>query len=143
LSSPNIFSDSTSEKPMMAFSGYVEGQNVTFERRAADAKYEQLSALGADLVRLKVDVIVVGPTPGLAAKQATRTIPIVLVAAPDPVRQGLVASLARPGGNVTGVSSLALELVGKQLEILKEIAPGVSPLALLPVGASHEVACYL
>jgi ABC-type uncharacterized transport system substrate-binding protein len=123
--------------------GYVEGQNVTFERRAADAKYEQLSALGADLVRLKVDVIVVGPTPGLAAKQATRTIPIVLVAAPDPVRQGLVASLARPGGNVTGVSSLAPELVGKQLEILKEIAPGVSRIAVLSNPADPRTLLFL
>jgi putative tryptophan/tyrosine transport system substrate-binding protein len=123
--------------------GYVEGQNITIERRAADAKYEQLSPLAADLVRLKVDVIVVGPTPGLAAKQATRTIPIVLVAAPDPVGQGLVASLARPGGNVTGLSSLAPEIVGKQLEILKEIAPGVSRMAVLSNPADPRTPLFL
>ena len=111
--------------------GYVEGKNVTIERRAADAKYERLSTLAADLVRQKVDLIVVGPTPGLAAKLATETIPIVLVGAPDPVGQGLVASLARPGGNITGLSSLAPEIVGKQLEILKEITPGISRVAVL------------
>jgi len=122
--------------------GYVEGKNVTFERRAADGRYEQLPALAADLVRLKVDVIVAGPTPGLAAKQATRRIPIVLVAAPDPVGQGLVASLARPGGNVTGLSSLAPEIVGKQLQILKEIAPGLSRVAVLSNSADPRATLF-
>ncbi|MGH2360066.1 MAG: ABC transporter substrate-binding protein [bacterium] len=111
--------------------GYVEGQNITIERRAAEPKYEELAALAADLVRLKVDVIVVAPSPSLAAKQATRTIPIVMTGHPDPVGQGLVASLARPGGNITGLSSLAPEIVGKQLEMLKEIAPRVSRVAVL------------
>ncbi len=123
--------------------GYVEGQNVTIERRAADAKYEELSALAAELVRLKVDLIVVGPTPGLAAKLATRTIPIVLVGAPDPVGQGLVAGLARPGGNVTGLSSLAPEIVGKQLEILKEISPGISQVAVLSSPTDSRTALFL
>ena len=123
--------------------GYVEGQNVTIERRAADAKYEQLSALAADLVRHKVDVIVVGPTPGLAAKLATRTIPIVLVGASDPVGQGLAVSLARPGGNVTGLSSLAPEIVGKQLEILKEITPGNSRVAVLSSPTDPRTTLFL
>lgn len=93
--------------------------------------------------RHKVDLIVVGPTPGLAAKLATRTIPIVLVGAPDPVGQGLVASLARPGGNVTGLSSLAPEIVGKQLEILKEITPGTSRVAVLSSPTDSRITLFL
>ena len=99
--------------------GYVEGRNVVIEIRDAEGKPERLPALAAELVALKVDVIVAPNTPqALAAKQATRTVPIVFVAATDPVADGLVTSLARPGGNVTGFSSLAPELVGKRLELL-------------------------
>ncbi len=112
--------------------GYVEGQNITIERRFSEGKYERLPDLAADLVRLKVDVIVAPATnPVFAAKQATRTIPIVMTGSGDAVGSGLVASLARPGGNVTGLSTLAPEIVGKQLELLKEIVPRVSRVAVL------------
>jgi putative ABC transport system substrate-binding protein len=112
--------------------GYVEGRNVVIEYRGAEGKPERLPALAAELVALKVDVIVVGSTPqALAAKQATRTLPIVFASAPDPVENGLVTSLARPGGNVTGLSALAKELVGKRLEQLKQAVPGVSRVAVL------------
>jgi putative ABC transport system substrate-binding protein len=114
--------------------GYVEGRNVAFEHRYARGKYELFPDLAAELVRLKVDVIV---TPGnrpatLAAKQATSTIPIVFMNAFDPVAQGLVASLARPGGNITGLTSLVgPEFVGKQLELLKEAVPTLALVAVL------------
>src|SRR4029077_21145769 len=101
--------------------GYVEGRNVVIEYRDAEGKRERLPALAAELVALKVDVIVTGggtPT-AVAAKQATRTVPIVFTSATDPVTDGLVTSLARPGGNVTGLSNLNPELVGKCLEQLK------------------------
>src|SRR2546426_2694593 len=112
--------------------GYVEGHNVVIEYRDAEGKYERLPALAAELVALKVDVIVAGGTPqALAAKQATRTIPIVLTGAGDPVTSGLVTSLARPGGNVTGLSVLRPDLVGKCLEQLKQAVPGVSHVAVL------------
>ncbi len=112
--------------------GYVEGQNITIEHRYSEGKYERLPDLAADLVRLKVDVIVAPATnPVFAAKQATRTIPIVMTGSGDAVGSGLVASLARPGGNVTGLSTLAPEIVGKQLELLKEIVPRVSRVAVL------------
>jgi putative tryptophan/tyrosine transport system substrate-binding protein len=102
------------------------------EIRSAEGKLERLHALADELVALKVDVIVVGGQPhALAAKQATGTIPIVFVAVGDPVESGLVASLARPGGNVTGVSSVGLDLVGKRLEQLKQAVPGVSRVAVL------------
>jgi putative ABC transport system substrate-binding protein len=102
------------------------------EYRDAEGKRERLPALAAELVALKVDVIVVTSTPaGLAARQATRTIPIVLGWVVDPVGSGLVTSLARPGGNVTGLSSLARELVGKRLELLKQAVPGVSRIAVI------------
>ncbi len=111
--------------------GYVEGRNVVIEYRDAEGKLERLPALAAELVALKVDVIVAPPTlAALAAKQATRTLPIVFIAV-DPVATGLVTSLARPGGNVTGLSSLTLELVGKCLELLKQAIPGVSRVAVL------------
>ena len=87
--------------------GYVEGRNLVIEYRDAEGKLERLPALAAELVALKVDVIVAGHTPALAAKQATRTLPIVFAAVADPVASGLVASLARPGGNVTGLSTLS------------------------------------
>jgi len=112
--------------------GYVEGRNVVIEYRDADGKYERLSALAAELVALKVDVIVAPNTvAALAAKQATKTIPIVFAGTTDPVASGLVTSLARPGGNVTGWSNLNSELVGKWLELLKQAVPGVSRVAVL------------
>jgi len=121
--------------------GYVEGRNVVIEYRSAEGKPERFPALAAELVALKVDVIVTGggtPT-ALAAKQATRTIPIVFASAGDPVADGLITSLARPGGNITGSSNLTPELVGKCLEQLKQAVPGVSRVAFLwHPGASGE-----
>jgi putative ABC transport system substrate-binding protein len=112
--------------------GYVEGRNVVIEYRSAEGKFERLPALAAELVALKVDVIVAPITlAALAAKQATRTLPIVFSFAADPVGSGLVTSLARPGGNVTGLSILAPELVGKGLELLKQAVPAVSRVAAL------------
>jgi ABC-type uncharacterized transport system substrate-binding protein len=112
--------------------GYVEARNLVIEYRSAEGKPERFPALAAELVALKVDVIVASSTPAaLAAKQATRTIPIVLTGAGDPVTSGLVTSLARPGGNVTGLSVLSPELVGKRLELLTQAVPGVSHVAVL------------
>jgi len=104
--------------------GYVEGKNITIEYRFAEGKLDRLPDLAAELVRLKVDVIVAAVTqPSLAAKKATGTIPIVMVAVSDPVGSGFVASLARPGANITGTSAMTDEVVGKQLELLKETFP--------------------
>jgi putative ABC transport system substrate-binding protein len=112
--------------------GYVEGHNVVIEIPDAKATLERLPALAAELVALKVDVIVAPTTEvALAAKQATRIIPIVFAVVSDPVASGLVASLARPGGNVTGLSILTPELVGKRLEQLKQVVPDVSRVAIL------------
>jgi len=112
--------------------GYVEGRNLVIEYRSADGKVERLRALAAELVSLKVDVILAPASVHvLAAKQATRTIPIVFVNSGDPVASGLVTSLARPGGNVTGLSTLAVDLIGKCLEQLPQAIPGVSPVAVL------------
>jgi ABC-type uncharacterized transport system substrate-binding protein len=112
--------------------GYVEGRNVAIEYRDAGGKVERLPALAAELVALKVDVIMAGSTPNaLAAKQATRTIAIVFLSSGDPVTDGLVSSLARPGGNVTGLSSLTPERIGKCLELLTQAVPGVSRVAVL------------
>jgi putative ABC transport system substrate-binding protein len=112
--------------------GYVEGKNIVIEWRSAEGKRDRLPALAAELVRLKVDVIVTaGPLVTLAAKEATSTIPIVMAQDPDPVGNGFVASLARPGGNITGLSRLAPELSGKQLELLKEIVPKLSRVAVI------------
>jgi len=122
--------------------GYVEGQNIALEVRWAEGRYERLPALVAELVRLKVDVLVVGTTPGaLAAKSATRTIPIVMYAVGDPVGSGLVASLARPGGNLTGLSLFNREISGKRLELLKESLPSISRVAVLtnPGNPIHAV----
>ena len=117
--------------------GWVEGKNITIEYRFADQKPERLPELAADLVRLKVDVIVVGAgTPALAAKNATTTIPIVMAVAGDPVGAGLVASLARPGGNVTGLSALSPELNSKRLEVLKDAVPKLARVGLLWTGTS-------
>jgi putative ABC transport system substrate-binding protein len=120
--------------------GYAEGRNLVIEYRDAEGKFERLPALAAELVALKVDVILAGSTPhAVAAKQATRTIPIVVASVGDPVSSGLVTSLARPGGNVTGLSILAPELVGKCLELLKQAVPGVSLVAVLwQPGAAGE-----
>src|SRR5262245_63428440 len=114
--------------------GYVEGRNLVIEYRAAKGKFERFPALVAELVALKVDVIfaAAGTPAVLAAKQATRTIPIVFAAiAGDVVTDGLVTSLARPGGNVTGLSSLSPELFGKRLELLKQAVPGLGRVAIL------------
>jgi putative ABC transport system substrate-binding protein len=107
--------------------GYVEGRNIVIEWRFAEEKIDRLSALAAELGRLKVDIIVTaGRIPTRAAKEATSTIPIVMTQNSDPVANGFVASLARPGGNITGLSTLAPELSGKRLELLKEIVPKLS-----------------
>ena len=112
--------------------GYVEGRNVVIEYRYAEGKPERLPALAAELVALKVDVIVtVSNTTALAAKQATRTVPIVFTAVANPVAAGIVTSLARPGGNLTGLASLGSELVGKRLELVKQAVPVVDRVAVL------------
>ena len=112
--------------------GYVEGKNIVIEWRYAEGKLDRLPTLAAELVRLKVDVIVTsGPTVTRAAKEATNTIPIVMAFDNDPVGSGVVASLARPGGNITGLSILAPEISGKQLDLLKEIVPSLSRVAVL------------
>jgi putative tryptophan/tyrosine transport system substrate-binding protein len=112
--------------------GYREGQNLAIEFRDAEGKPERLPALAAELVQLHVDVIVTHPTNAArAAKHATTLIPIVMAGADDPVRTGLVASLARPGGNITGVSSFGPDLSGKRLELLKEAVPTLSRIAVL------------
>jgi len=111
--------------------GYVEGKNIVIEWRFADGKPDRLPALAAELVRLKVDVIVTAASPlTRAAKEATATIPIVMTQDTDPVGNGFVASLARPGGNITGLATLAPELSGKQLELLKETIPKLSRVAV-------------
>ena len=111
--------------------GYVEGKNIVIEWRSAEEKLDRLPALAAELVRLKVDIILTaGSSPTGAAKEATTTIPIVMAQDPDPVGSGFVASLARPGGNITGLSTLAPELSGKRLELLKEIVPRLSRVAV-------------
>ena len=112
--------------------GYVEGRNVAVEHRDAEGKYDRLPALAAELVALKVDVLVAASTPAaLAAKQATKTIPSVFTAVADPVASRIVTSLAQPGGNVTGLSVLAPELVGKCLELLTQAVPRVNRVAIL------------
>jgi putative ABC transport system substrate-binding protein len=111
--------------------GYVEGKNIIIERRHAEGKSDRLPALAAELVSLKVDVIVTsGPTATRPAKGATSTIPIVMTFDDDPIGSGFVASLARPGGNITGLSTLSPEISGKQLELLKEIVPRLGRVAV-------------
>src|SRR5204862_863559 len=127
------------EVPLAAFrqglseAGYAEGQNVTIEYRWAEGNPERFPALAAELVMLKVHVILTagGTLAAIAAKRATATIPIVFTAVGDPVEEGLVASLARPGGNVTGFSVTLPDLIGKFLELLKEAVPGARRVALL------------
>jgi len=112
--------------------GYVEGKNIVIEWRYAEGKLDRLPGLVVELIRLKVDIIVsAGPQNTRAAKEATSTIPIVMGFDNDPVGNGFVASLARPGGNITGLSNLAPEISGKQLELLKEIVPKLSRVAIL------------
>ena len=119
--------------------GWIEGKNITIEYRFAEQKLERLHELAAELVRLKVDLIVVpGVFPALAAKKASTNIPIVLANAPDPMGAGLVASLARPGGNITGLASLGIELNTKRLEILKDAIPKLSRVGLLAARARLE-----
>jgi ABC-type uncharacterized transport system substrate-binding protein len=112
--------------------GYIEGKTIVIEWRYAEGKLDRLPALAAELVRLKVDVIVASaPPPTRSAKQVTATIPIVMAFDDDPVGNGFIASLARPGGNFTGLATLAPELSGKQLELLKEIVPKLTRVAVL------------
>jgi putative ABC transport system substrate-binding protein len=120
--------------------GYVEGHHLALESRYAEGQYDRLPGLAAELVRLKVDIILTYAQPAIqAAQHATGTIPIVMTGNIDPVASGFVASLARPGGNITGLSLMAPELVTKQLEILKEVVPTVTRVALLgnPVNAGN------
>jgi len=112
--------------------GYVEGQNIILERRYGEGRAERLADVAAELVRIKLDVIVTATDPAIAAvKRETQTIPIVMVNSTDPVGTGFVASLARPGGNVTGLSTISPELSGKKLELLREIVPGLSRVAFI------------
>jgi len=112
--------------------GYVEGKNIVVEWRSADGQQDRLPALAAELVRLKVDIIVsAGAAATRPAREATATIPIVMTQENDPVASGFVASLARPGGNITGMSTLSTELHGKQLELLKQTVPGLARVAVL------------
>jgi putative ABC transport system substrate-binding protein len=112
--------------------GYIEGKNLIIEYRYADGRPERLPALAEELVRLKVDIIVTDTAaPARAARKATSTIPIVMVSAGNPIQAGLVASLARPGGNVTGLTGLTGELLGKRFELLKEVVPKVTRFAFL------------
>ena len=116
--------------------GYVEGKNIIIEYRYAEEKLERLPALVAELVRLKVDIIVTGgSTMTRAAKEATSTIPIVMAQDPDPIGNGFVASLAQPGGNITGLSNMNRELSGKRLELLKEVVPRLSRVAFFGTSA--------
>jgi putative ABC transport system substrate-binding protein len=119
--------------------GYVEGQNLVFEQRYSEGRSERLPALAAELVQLRVDVIVAAAHTPSAAKGATSTIPIVMTNNGNPLASGLVASLARPGGNVTGMSTLALDLIGKQIQLLREIMPRLSRVAVLsnPANPNH------
>ncbi len=119
-------------KQAMRERGYLEGQHVVFEQRFGEGKRERLSEAAAELVRLKVDIIVTSTDEGVAAaKRQTQTIPIVMANSTDPVGTGFVASLARPGGNITGNSAMSPELSGKRLELLKEVVPGLTRVAIL------------
>jgi putative tryptophan/tyrosine transport system substrate-binding protein len=115
--------------------GYVEGKNIIIEYRYADGRFERLPALAEELVRLKIEIIVADTTAAArGAKKATTTIPIVIASGSDPIESGLVASLARPGGNVTGLTNYGGALLGKRLELLKEVVPKVSRFAFLDDG---------
>jgi ABC-type uncharacterized transport system substrate-binding protein len=120
--------------------GWVDGRNVAIEVRWAEGRSERFAEIAAELVRLKVDVILTHNTPPvLAAKQATSVIPIVFASAGDPVGVGVVASLARPGGNVTGLSGGSTDVVGKRLELLREVVPGLRRLAILASDSPHTL----
>jgi putative ABC transport system substrate-binding protein len=145
---PNRADDAEAQRLIAAFRqglrelGYVEGRNIVLDIRWAEGKRERLAELAAELVRLKVDIIVsAGPTAIRAAKQATGTIPIIMTLAADPVRDGFVASLAHPGGNITGLSTMSDELAGKRLELLKEAVPRAKRMAILwnPANSSQAL----
>jgi putative ABC transport system substrate-binding protein len=124
--------------------GYIEGQTVAIEWRSAEGRYERLPDLAAELVRLPVDVLVAHPTiAGRAAKEATTRIPIVIPASADPVGAGLIASLARPGGNITGSTFISAEISGKRLELLKQVAPDATRVAVLADPANPATALQL
>jgi len=124
--------------------GYVEGKNIIIEWRSSEGKLDRLPALAAELVRLKVDIIITGGAPAArAAKEATSTIPIVMTQVGDPVGSGFVASLAQPGGNITGLSTLAPELSGKRLELLKEVVPRLSRVAVFGTSTNPDNAQVL
>jgi len=132
LSSPSASIRTEAFRQGLRELGYVDGKNIAIEYRDAEGKIERYSDLASELVSLKVDVIFTSSTPGaMAAKNATKTIPIVFTSVGDPVGIGLVASLARPGGNITGLSTLAPDLSGKALELLKETVPKLSRVAVL------------
>jgi putative tryptophan/tyrosine transport system substrate-binding protein len=119
--------------------GWVEGQNLLIEYRWAKGNHERLPALAAELVQLRVDILVAGDSRVIAAaRHATNTIPIVMTISGDPVAAGFIESLARPGGNITGLTTMAPELVGKRLELLKEAVPGVSRVAVLGESRQYE-----
>ena len=147
LSSADPASESVRSEPLrlaLRELGYIDGQNLSTEYRYSEGKNDRLPELAAELVRLKVDIIVTGGVPLIrAAKSATKTIPIVMTGGGgDPVEFGLIESLARPGGNVTGVTNLGRELGGKRLELLKEAVPKVVLVAVLhepAVGSVREV----
>jgi len=140
----------TVSQPLEAFReglrelGLVEGQNIVIDYRFAEGRFDRLPELAAELVRLRVDVIMAGPTPlAVAAKNATGTIPIVVAGVGDPVELGLIASLAHPGGNVTGLSySVGMDIFGKGLELLREAVPTFRRVAILsnPANPSHALA---
>jgi len=136
LLGPGSSSDSASSREILLKAlhelGYIDGKNITIEYRYADNKVERLPALADELVRLKADVLVTTSTPAaIAAKNSTRTIPIIFLGVSDPVTAGLIDSLARPGGNLTGFTSIAAVLAGKRLELLKETIPKLSRVAVL------------
>jgi putative ABC transport system substrate-binding protein len=138
---PNPFSEAFRDE--LRSLGYIEGRNLSMEYRYAAGKEERLPELAAELVRLKVDVIVTPSTPGIAAaRRATSAIPIVMIAPTDAVGSGLVASLARPGGNVTGLTYLSTDLAGKRLQLLREVLPKATRVAVLALkggGGSSEL----
>jgi len=122
--------------------GYIEGKNITIEYRSAEGDFKRLPEFAAELVRLKVDVIVSSSNPAIIAlKQATNTIPVVMTIVGDPVGAGFIASLAHPGGNITGLTNIAEQLSGKRLELLKEINPKIARVAVFrnPTIPTHAV----